>query len=166
MTSVLLITFLSQARIFLAMARDGLMPQGIFGAVHEKFKTPHISTMITGTLMSFVAAFTPISELEEMVNIGTLFAFVVVCAAVLILRIKRPDAPRPFRCPLVFVVAPAGIAVNLTLMFFLPADTWWRLVIWLGIGMCIYFAYGYRNSVMRHVEAGETVPGAGRFRRS
>jgi APA family basic amino acid/polyamine antiporter len=160
MTSVLLITFLSQARIFLAMARDGMMPEGIFGAVHEKFKTPHISTMLTGTLMSIVAAFTPILKLEEMVNIDTLFAFVVVCAAVLILRIKRPEAPRPFKCPLVFVVAPAGIVVNLMLMFFLPSDTWWRLVIWLGIGMCIYFAYGYRNSVMRHVEAGEKLPGS------
>jgi APA family basic amino acid/polyamine antiporter len=152
MTSVLLITFLSQARIFLAMARDGLMPQSIFGAVHDKFKTPHISTMLTGTLMSFVAAFTPIGVLEEMVNIGTLFAFVVVCAAVLILRIKRPEAPRPFRCPAVFVVAPLGILVNLTLMFFLPADTWYRLVIWLGIGLVIYFAFGYRFSVMRGVE--------------
>jgi APA family basic amino acid/polyamine antiporter len=155
MTSVLLITFLSQARIFLAMARDGMMPEGIFGAVHEKYKTPHISTMLTGALMSLVAAFTPILKLEEMVNIGTLFAFVVVCSAVLILRIKRPEAPRPFKCPLVYVVAPAGIAVNLTLMFFLPADTWWRLVVWLVIGMGIYFAFGYRNSVMRQVEAGK-----------
>ncbi|MBI3821482.1 MAG: amino acid permease [Planctomycetes bacterium] len=158
MTSVLLITFLSQARIFLAMARDGLMPQNIFGAVHDKFKTPHISTMLTGAFMSVVAAFTPIAKLEEMVNIGTLFAFTVVCAAVLILRIKRPEAPRPFRCPLVYFVAPAGIIVNVTLMFFLPADTWWRLVIWLGIGMVIYFSFGFRHSVMRHVEAGERLP--------
>jgi APA family basic amino acid/polyamine antiporter len=159
MTSVLLITFLSQARIFLAMARDGLMPHSIFGAVHEKFKTPHISTMVTGGLMAVVAGFTPISVLEEMVNIGTLFAFVVVCAAVLILRIKRPEAPRPFRCPAVFIVAPLGIAVNLLLMGFLPGDTWLRLVIWLGIGLAIYFGYGYWNSVMRHVEAGDPTPG-------
>ena len=150
LTSVLLITFLSQARIFLAMARDGLMPQSIFGAVHEKFKTPHISTMVTGTLMAFVAAFTPIADLEKMVNIGTLFAFVVVCAAVLILRVKRPEAPRPFRCPAVFIVAPLGIAVNLLLMLFLPVTTWMRLVVWLGVGMLIYFGYGYHNSVMRH----------------
>jgi APA family basic amino acid/polyamine antiporter len=155
MTSVLLITFLSQARIFLAMARDGMMPHGIFGAVHDKFRTPHISTMVTGTLMSIVAAFTPILKLEEMVNIGTLFAFVVVCAAVLILRIRRPEAPRPFKCPAVYFVAPAGIVVNMTLMFFLPSDTWWRLVIWLIIGMCIYFSFGYRYSVMRQVEAGQ-----------
>ncbi|MSU80769.1 MAG: amino acid permease [Gemmataceae bacterium] len=152
MTSVLLITFLSQSRIFLAMARDGLMPQRIFGAVHEKFQTPHVSTMVTGTLMSIVAAFTPIAVLEEMVNIGTLFAFVVVCAAVLILRIKRPDAHRPFRCPAVYIVAPVGILVNLTLMFFLPAETWFRLAIWLAIGLCIYFAFGYHYSVMRQAK--------------
>ena len=129
------------------------MPQSIFGAVHAKFKTPHVSTIITGTLMSIVSAFTPIAVLEEMVNIGTLFAFVVVCAAVLILRVKRPDAPRPFRCPAVYVVAPAGILVNLTLMFFLPAETWFRLVIWLALGLVIYFAFGYWNSVMRQHEA-------------
>ncbi len=152
MTSVLLITFLSQSRIFLAMARDGLMPQSIFGAVHEKFKTPHVSTIITGTLMSIVAAFTPIYVLEEMVNIGTLFAFVVVCAAVLILRIKRPEAPRPFRCPLVYIVAPLGIAVNLTLMFFLPVETWERLVYWLLLGLVIYFLFGYRFSALRGLE--------------
>jgi len=160
MTSVLLITFLSQSRIFLAMARDGLMPHSIFGAVHEDFKTPHISTIVTGTLMSLVSAFTPIAVLEEMVNIGTLFAFVVVCAAVLILRIKRPDAPRPFTCPMVFVIAPLGILVNLTLMFFLPADTWYRLIVWLGLGLVIYFGFGYHYSVMRDVEAGGAVPGA------
>ncbi len=149
MTSVLLITFLSQARIFLAMARDGLMPPRIFGAVHEKFRTPHISTMLTGSIMAVVAAFTPITTLEEMVNIGTLFAFVVVCSAVLILRIKRPEAHRPFRTPLVFVVAPLGIVVNLTLMFFLPIDTWLRLVVWLLIGLCIYFTFGIRHSALR-----------------
>jgi basic amino acid/polyamine antiporter, APA family len=149
MTSVLLITFLSQARIFLAMARDGLMPQNIFGAVHHKFRTPHLSTMITGGLMMVVAAFTPILKLEEMVNIGTLFAFVVVCSAVLILRIKRPDAHRPFRTPFVYVVAPAGIVVNLVLMFFLAPDTWGRLVVWLIIGLVIYFTFGIRHSVLR-----------------
>jgi APA family basic amino acid/polyamine antiporter len=152
MTSVLLITFLSQARIFLAMARDGLMPRSIFGAVHEKFRTPHISTMVTGGIMCVVAAFTPIRDLEEMVNIGTLFAFIVVCAAVLILRIKRPDANRPFRCPFVFVVAPLGIFVNLTLMVFLPIATWLRLLIWLFLGLCIYFSFGYRYSALRDRE--------------
>src|SRR5207253_3192108 len=130
----------------------------IFGAVHEKFRTPHISTMVTGTLMALVAAFTPIADLEKMVNIGTLFAFVVVCAAVLILRIKRPDAPRPFKCPAVFIVAPLGIAVNVLLMLFLRVMTWVRLFAWLAIGMCIYFGFGYWNSVMRRVEAGGHPP--------
>ena len=153
MTSVLLITFLSQARIFLAMARDGLLPQSVFGAVHERFRTPHISTLFTGSLMCIVAAFTPILVLEDMVNIGTLFAFVVVCAAVLILRIKRPEAHRPFRCPLVFVVAPLGIAVNLTLMLFLSLETWIRLVGWLIVGLILYFTFGYRHSVLRQKNA-------------
>ena len=146
MTSVLLITFLSQARVFLAMARDGFMPRGIFGAVHSKFKTPHISTILTGIVMALVAAFTPIQDLEKMVNIGTLFAFVVVCAAVLILRYKRPDAHRPFRCPALQIVAPVGILVNVTMMLFLPWQTWARLVVWLVIGLVIYFGYGYWNS--------------------
>lgn len=149
MTSVLLITFLSQARVFLAMARDGFLPKSVFGTVHEKFKTPHISTILTGIIMAVVAAFTPIYVLEEMVNIGTLFAFVVVCGAVLLLRIKRPDAHRPFKTPGVYLVAPLGILVNVTMMMFLPPDTWMRLVLWLLIGLVIYFAYGYWNSALR-----------------
>ncbi|HLW66994.1 MAG TPA: amino acid permease, partial [Gemmataceae bacterium] len=149
MTSVLLITFLSQARVFLAMARDGFMPRGIFGAVHSKFKTPHISTMLTGAVICVVAAFTPIQDLEKMVNIGTLFAFVIVCGAVLMLRIKRPDVHRPFRTPVLFIVAPLGILVNVIMMVVLPPMTWARLVVWLLIGLVIYFSYGYWNSHLR-----------------
>jgi APA family basic amino acid/polyamine antiporter len=152
LTSVLLITFLSQARIFLAMARDRLLPPGIFAAVHPRFKTPHISTMLTGGIIAIVAAFTPISKLEEMVNIGTLMAFVIVCASVWMLRTKRPTAPRPFRTPFLTVVAPAGIIVNLLLMLMLPPDTWLRLVIWLVIGLVIYFSYGYSRSSVRERE--------------
>jgi amino acid transporter len=148
MTSVLLITFFGQSRIFLAMSRDGLLPPFIFAAVHPVFKTPHRSTMLTGLIIAFVAAFTPILKLEEMVNIGTLAAFVVVCAAVLVLRIQRPDVHRPFRCPVVFLVAPLGILVNALMMLFLPIDTWWRLLIWLVLGLLIYFAYGFRNSLV------------------
>ena len=148
MTSVLLITFLSQARVFLAMARDGLMSQRIFGSVHEKFKTPHISTMLTGAIICVVAGFTPIQILEKMVNIGTLFAFVVVCAAVLILRFTRPDAKRPFRCPALWLVAPLGILVNVMMMLVLPPETWKRLVGWLVIGLIIYFVYGMRHSIL------------------
>jgi amino acid transporter len=273
MTSVILITLLSQARIFLAMARDGLLPRSVFEAVHKKYRTPWRSTILTGGVIAVVAAFTPILVLEEMVNIGTLFAFVVVCAAVLILRYKNPTlykvtdetladrrAPRyqitdeslkklgdrvpagvlkalrewrgvsprgeqaflialdeemkpyqdailesalvvpipegvltkleglkgqgpvtkmefvnrleetltpeelqkhdaellgrigtphrPFRTPLVSVVAPAGIAINLVMMLFLSVDSWLRLLIWMGLGLAIYFAYGYRHSTL------------------
>jgi amino acid transporter len=148
MTSVLLITFLSQARIFLAMARDGLLPQAVFGAIHERFRTPHISTMLTGGIISLVAAFTPITDLEKMVNIGTLMAFIIVCAAVLILRVQNPTAERPFRTPLLYLVAPAGIVVNLIMMLFLPPSTWLRLVGWLVVGLIIYFSYGMRNSIL------------------
>lgn len=157
MTSVILITFLSQARVFLAMARDGMLPRSIFGTVHPKFKTPHISTMLTGVVIATIAGFVPTSFLEEMVNIGTLFAFVIVCAAVLILRIKRPDAVRPFRCPAVFIVAPLGIIVNVIMMLFLPVHSWERLVIWMAAGFVIYFCFGYwKSSLGRRIAAGQT----------
>jgi basic amino acid/polyamine antiporter, APA family len=148
MTSVLLVTLQGQARIFLAMARDGLLPQQIFGVVHERFKTPHLSTLLTGALLCVITAFTPINMLFNLVNIGTLLAFMIVCVAVLILRIARPDAPRPFRCPFVYVIAPLGIFINLLMMMFLPLDTWLRLVGWLLIGLVIYFGYGYRRTVI------------------
>jgi amino acid transporter len=150
MTSVLLVIFLSQARVFLAMARDGLLPHGIFGVVHEKFRTPHRSTMLTGVLIALAAGFFPVKTLEEMVNIGTLLAFIFVCASVMILRVSRPDAERPFRCPALFVIAPLGIVVNLAMMMFLPLDTWIRLVVWLVVGLVIYFAYGIWHSTMSH----------------
>jgi APA family basic amino acid/polyamine antiporter len=147
MTSVLLVTFLSQARVFLAMARDGLLPR-LFGTVHATLRTPHLSTMLTGAIICVVAALTPIRKLEEMVNIGTLMAFVMVCAAVLILRRQRPDIERPFRCPWIYLVAPLGMLVNGTMMLFLPLDTWLRLIVWLGAGLVIYFCYGERHSVL------------------
>jgi APA family basic amino acid/polyamine antiporter len=147
-TSVILITFLSQARIFLAIARDGLLPPSIFGAVHPRFRTPHLSTILVGAMLCLVTAFTPIQVLFEMVNIGTLLAFTIVCAAVLILRLRRPEAPRPFRTPALFVVAPLGIVVNLLMMLFLPLETWLRLVGWLVIGLLIYGFYGRRHSTI------------------
>ena len=149
MTSVLLITFLSQVRIFMAMSRDGLLPR-IFADVHPRFKTPHRATMLTGGFICLVTAFTPIQDLEKMVNIGTLLAFVVVCGSVLALRIQRPEVHRPFRCPLVFVMAPAGVFVNILLMLFLPLGTWIRLVGWLALGMVIYFLYGQFHSKLGH----------------
>jgi amino acid transporter len=155
LTSVLLITFLSQARIFLAMARDGLLPPRVFGAIHERFRTPHISTMLTGGVIAVVAAFTPIEDLEGMVNIGTLMAFIIVCAAVWILRVKEPHAHRPFRCPALYIVAPLGILVNFIMMLFLPPVTWLRLFVWLAIGLFIYFGYGLRHSTIGKEMAGK-----------
>jgi APA family basic amino acid/polyamine antiporter len=145
---VILITLLSQARIFLAMARDGLLPPRIFGAVHPRFRTPHLSTLLTGGILCVVTALTPIDLLFNMVNIGTLLAFTLVCASVLLLRIRRPEAERPFRCPGLFIVAPAGILVNVAMMMFLPLETWARLIGWLVLGMIIYFCYGRYHSVL------------------
>jgi amino acid transporter len=145
MTSVLLVLFLSQARVFMAMARDGLLPP-VFGRVHPRWRTPHVATMVTGLAICVIAALTPIRKLAEMVNIGTLLAFVIVCAAVMVIRVRRPDVHRPFRCPALFVVAPLGIVVNLLLMLFLPVDTWLRLIVWLVIGFVVYFAYSRRHS--------------------
>ena len=151
MTSVLLVLFLSQARIFMAMSRDGLLPR-VFGTVHPRFRTPHVATIVTGVVICATAALTPIYKLEEMVNIGTLMAFAMVCGAVLILRVQRPAATRPFRCPMLPLIAPLGILLNLALMLFLPLDTWLRLVIWLAIGMLIYFFYSRRHSLLtRHL---------------
>ena len=130
------------------MARDRLLPPGIFAAIHPRFRTPHRSTILTGGIIALVAAFTPITKLEEMVNIGTLMAFVIVCAAVLLLRIRRPNAERPFRCPSCSWLAPLGIVVNLLMMLFLPLDTWIRLVVWLMVGLLIYFSYGMPHSVV------------------
>jgi APA family basic amino acid/polyamine antiporter len=148
LTSVLLVTFLSQARVFLAMARDKLLPPSIFGVIHPRFQTPHISTALTGFVICIAAAVTPIAKLEEMVNIGTLFAFTIVCITVVILRVQNPDMHRPFRCPLLWVVGPLGVLVNVSMMLFLPLDTWLRLFVWMAIGLVIYFIYGYRHSVL------------------
>ncbi len=155
MTSVLLVTFLSQARIFLAMARDGLLPKSIFSVVHEKYRTPHRSTILTGVFIMLAAGFMPMDMLGEMVSIGTLMAFALVCASVLLLRIRRPEVARPFRCPAVWVVAPLGVVVNVLMMLFLPLDTWIRLFVWLALGMVFYFAYGVRHSSLRQAEAAE-----------
>jgi len=149
-TSVLLVMMLSQPRVFLAMARDGLLPKSFFGAVHEKFRTPWKATILTGIFVAVLGAFLPLRLLAELVNIGTLFAFVVVCAAVLIMRRTHPDAERPFRAPLVPFVPIAGILTCLLLMFSLPAENWWRLIIWLVIGFCIYFFYGRHHSILNH----------------
>ena len=139
---------LSGPRVFLAMARDGLLPTGFFGAVHPKFKTPWKSTILVGVFVCIMAGLLPLDFLLHLTNIGTLFAFVIVCAAVLIMRKKYPDAERPFRCPMVPLVPILGILCCLLLMFSLPADNWLRLGVWLLIGFVIYFAYSRSHSVM------------------
>ena len=141
-TSSLLVGLLSQPRILLAMARDGLLPIGFFGAVHPRFLTPWKSTILIGVLVALASAMAPLNFLAELVSIGTLFAFVIVCAAVLILRIKSPDVPRPFRTPALPLVAVSGMLVNGGLMLALGRDTWIRLMVWLAIGLAIYFGYG------------------------
>ena len=147
-TSVLLVMMLSQPRVMLALARDGLVPKGFFGDIHPKFRTPWKSTILTGIFVAAMAGFIPLSILAEMTSIGTLFAFVIVCGAVMVMRRTNPNAERPFRAPFVPLVPILGIATCLLLMFSLPAENWYRLIIWLAVGLGIYFLYGRRHSVM------------------
>jgi APA family basic amino acid/polyamine antiporter len=144
-TSVLLVMLMSQPRIFFAMSRDQLLPAGV-SKVHPKFRTPYITTMITGVIVSIVAGFTPIQVLGEMTSIGTLFAFVVVCAAVLILRARRPDHPRPFKVPFGSLFPILGIISCIYLMVNLTVMTWVRFLVWLDFGMIIYWFYGRTHS--------------------
>ena len=148
-TSVLLVMMQSQARVLLAMARDGLLPPGFFAAVHPRFRTPYLSTILTGAFVATVASLFPLKLLSELVNIGTLFAFVIVCTAVLIMRRTRPEVRRPFRTPLVPLVPLLGIGANLLLMMSLGWANWVRLVVWMAVGLVIYFAYGVRHSRLR-----------------
>lgn len=145
-TSVLLVMLLSAPRVFLAMARDGLVPKKIFASVHPTFKTPWISTILIGLCVAAMTAFLPIDALLHLTNIGTLFAFIIVCGAVIVMRVVNPTAVRPFRCPLVPIVPIAGILCCLLLMLSLPAANWLRLFIWLAIGLGIYFCYGMWHS--------------------
>ncbi len=147
-TSVLLVLMLSQARVLLAMARDGLLPRSFFAAVHERFRTPWKGTILTGICVGIMGAFIPLRVLAELVNIGTLLAFVIVCLAVLIMRRTHPDAHRPFRVPFLPWVPILGTALCLLLMFSLPSENWYRLFIWLACGLLVYFAYGRKHSVM------------------
>jgi APA family basic amino acid/polyamine antiporter len=147
-TSVLLVMMLSQPRVLLAMARDGLLPASFFGHVHPRFRTPWKSTLATGIFVAILAGLLPIQVLLSLVSMGTLLAFVIVCAAVLILRRTHPGQERPFRVRLVPLVPVLGIAVCLLLMFSLPSENWLRLVVWLAIGLAIYFGYGRRHSLL------------------
>jgi APA family basic amino acid/polyamine antiporter len=144
-TSVLLVMLMGQPRIFFSMSRDRLLPEGV-SKVHPRFGTPYITTIITGCVVAFFAALTPINVVGEMTSIGTLFAFVVVCSAVIMLRIKRPEARRPFRVPFGFLFPVLGVVSCLYLMLSLSAVTWVRFLVWLDVGMMIYWFYGRTHS--------------------
>jgi APA family basic amino acid/polyamine antiporter len=159
MTSSLLVGNLSQPRILLAMARDGLLPQGLFAAVHPRFKTPWKSTILVGVVVASAAALAPLEFLADLVSIGTLFAFVIVSAAVWIMRATDPDVPRPFRAPMVPLVSTMGILVNGTMMFFLGPENWLRLFIWLVLGLVIFFGFSRRHSALRKQAATAASPG-------
>ena len=146
LTSSLLVGTLSQPRILLAMARDGLLPESFFAAIHPRFRTPWKSTILVGLVVAVGGALAPLGFLAELVSVGTLFAFVVVCAAVWILRYTSPELNRPFRTPALPLVAALGILVNGGLMFSLGRDNWIRLIAWLVIGLLIYFGYSRHHS--------------------
>ncbi|MET7983770.1 MULTISPECIES: amino acid permease [unclassified Streptomyces] len=145
LTTVCMILLLGQTRVFFAMSRDGLLPR-FFSRVHPKFRTPHRPTILLGVIIAILAGFTSLSELAELVNIGTLFAFVVVAIGVVILRHTRPDLPRSFRTPLVPWVPILSVLASLWLMLNLPAETWLRFGIWMVIGFVVYFLYGRKHS--------------------
>lgn len=148
LTSVMLVMLMAQPRIFFTMSRDGLLPP-VFSRLHPRFRTPHIGTILTGATCAFLAGALPINILGELVSIGTLLAFVIVCGGVWYLRVKEPERERPFRVPLVPLVPFLGMAVCLAMMIGLPGETWVRLAAWLGIGLVLYFFYGRRHSVLR-----------------
>ncbi len=145
LASVVLVLILGQSRIFYAMSKDGMIPP-MFSDVHPRFRTPWKGTLVTGIFAALLAGFLPLDILGELVSIGTLLAFVIVCVGVMILRSRRPLVHRPFRTPLVYVVAPLGIIMCGAMMSWLPVDTWLRLVAWTVIGLVIYFAYSVRNA--------------------
>jgi APA family basic amino acid/polyamine antiporter len=148
LSSVMVVLMMAQPRIFYSMSRDGLLPP-FARKIHPKFRTPHITSIITGIIVALAAGFTPIGALGELVSIGTLLAFVIVSIGVIFLRYRRPDLHRPFKTPLVPFVPILSALVSFALMAGLPLDTWLRLIIWMGIGLVIYVAYGYKHSELR-----------------
>ncbi len=146
LTSVMLVMLLGQTRVLYSMANDGLLPRKFFAAIHPKFRTPYKTTLLVGFVAAIVGSITPIDKLGDMVNIGTLLAFAIVCVAVIVLRYTNPDQHRPFRTPLVPLVPALGVAINVYLMVNLGRWNWARLIIWLAIGLIIYFSYSRHHS--------------------
>jgi len=149
LSSVILVLLLGQARIFYTMSKDGLLPSA-FSVVHPKFRTPWVAQFLIGAAAMLIAGLFPIGLLGELVSIGTLLAFAIVCAGVFVLRFTDPQIPRSFRTPVFWLTAPLGVLSCSYLMYNLPPDTWARLIVWLAIGLIVYFAYGYRHSRLHH----------------
>lgn len=149
LTSVMLVMLLGQSRVLYAMAHDGLLPKKFFGDIHPRFRTPWKGTILAGLLAAVVGSVTPIDDIGKMVNIGTLLAFVIVCIAILVLRRTDPDRPRPFRTPLVPLVPVLGIVFNGYMMYTLGKWNWIRLIVWLLIGLVVYFGYSRHHSEVR-----------------
>jgi APA family basic amino acid/polyamine antiporter len=147
-SSVILVMLLGQSRVFFSMSRDGLLPK-VFSDIHPKFKTPWRCNLIFMIFVSLFSGFLPISNLGHMTSIGTLLAFVIVCIGIIVMRKTNPDAPRPYRTPLVPIVPILGVLVCFAMMYSLNIETWYRLVIWLAIGLAIYFGYGIKHSHLR-----------------
>ncbi len=145
LASVVLVLLLAQSRIFYAMGRDGMIPDA-FHKIHPRFRTPYKSSIITGIFSAMLAGFLPLDILGQLVSIGTLAAFAIVCVGVMVLRVRAPHAKRPFRTPIVWVTAPLGIVMCLFMMGFLPLDTWLRLAIWTAIGLVVYFVYSIKHA--------------------
>lgn len=145
LTSVMLVMMLGQTRIFLGMAKDGLLPN-FFKTLHPTFKTPHKSTILVGGIISIVAALTPINKVSEMCSMGTLLAFAMVCVAVMILRVKKPELERPYKTPAVYLVGTLGVGFNLFLMYFVRKETWIAFIVWGIIGISVYFLYSKKKS--------------------
>jgi len=146
LSSVILVSLLGQTRILYSMAQDGLLPPA-FARVHPRLHTPHLATIVTGTIATILAGLLPLDLIGELVSIGTLLAFAIVCLGVLVLRVMRPGLTRPFRTPAVWFIAPAGVVSSVFLMFGLPGDTWLRLAVWLVVGLAIYAFYGRRHGI-------------------
>jgi APA family basic amino acid/polyamine antiporter len=157
LSSVILVMIMAQPRIFYAMSRDGLLPP-LFKRIHPKFRTPHVTTMLTGVAVALVAGLFPINTLGHMVSIGTLLAFAIVSAGVLVLRYKQPELERPFKTPGMPIVPILGVLFCVYLMTSLPMDTWWRLLIWLAVGLAIYFFYGARSAARARAAGTTTAP--------
>jgi APA family basic amino acid/polyamine antiporter len=152
LTSVMLVMLLGQTRVLYSMANDGLLPKKFFAAIHPKFRTPWKNTILVGLLAAIVGSITPIDDIGKMVNIGTLLAFMIVCASIIVLRRTNPSQPRPFRTPWVPVIPILGILINGYMMYKLGWLNWARLILWLAIGLVIYFTYSRYHSRFRNAD--------------